>query len=292
MESPVLSAFLPAAIALVMAGLGLTLTVGDFTRLLRQPRAALLALACQMVVLPLVCVALIAAFGIRGLPAVGMMLLVASPGGSLANVFSHLADGDVALNVTLTAINSVLAVVTMPLIVMAAIAGYLGERAGLAPQPLKFLQIVLIVLVPVAAGMWVRHRFPAWTGRTRTPVTVLSVVVLALVVLVAVVTQWPTLTGNVVALGPAVLLLNLLSLGIGYLVPRLARVGRRQCIASAMETGLHNGTLAIALAISVLGDATVAVPAVLYSAIMPIPALLCALVFAGGARPAPRPAVA
>ena len=105
MTSTVFTVFMPIALGLVMFGLGLTLTVADFARVLKYPKAAAVALTCQLVVLPAICYGLVVAFGLQGALAVGMMLLVASPGGITANLFSHLAGGDVALNITLTAIN-------------------------------------------------------------------------------------------------------------------------------------------------------------------------------------------
>ncbi len=108
MTSTVFTIFMPIALGLVMFGLGLTLTVADFDRVLKYPKAAAVALTCQLVVLPAICYGLIVAFGLQGALAVGMMLLVAAPGGITANLFSHLAGGDVALNITLTAMNSLL----------------------------------------------------------------------------------------------------------------------------------------------------------------------------------------
>src|SRR5688500_11371177 len=132
--------FLPIALALVMFGLGLTLTVADFARVAKYPTAALIALVCQVIILPAVCLGLVLAFGLQGVLAVGMMLLVASPGGTSANLFSHLAGGDVALNVTLTAINSVLAVFTLPLVVGLSMAHFMGDEGDVGLQPAKFVQ--------------------------------------------------------------------------------------------------------------------------------------------------------
>ena len=117
MGSTIFAVFLPLALALVMFGLGLTLTVDDFARVLRYPKAAVVALVCQMIVLPAICLGLVYLFRLEGALAVGVMLLVASPGGPSANLFSHIAGGNVALNITLTAINSILAVFTLPLVV-------------------------------------------------------------------------------------------------------------------------------------------------------------------------------
>ncbi|MET9632972.1 bile acid:sodium symporter family protein [Lentzea sp. NPDC006480] len=268
----VVQIFLPLALALVMFGLGLTLTVADFARVAKYPKAALIALVCQVVVLPAICLGLIFAFGLTGVLAVGMMLLVASPGGTSANLFSHLAGGDVALNITLTAINSVLAVFTLPVVVGLSMAHFMGDDAAVGLQPAKFVQVFAIVLVPVAIGMWVRGRFSAWALRMNDPVRVASVVVLVLVIIAAIVQAYQQLLDNIGTLGPVALLLSVLSLLIGYYVPRAVKVERGQAVASAMEIGIHNATIAITLALTVLNDETMAIAPAVYGVLMYLPA--------------------
>src|SRR5688572_8899279 len=112
---------LPVALGIIMFGLGLSLTVGDFARVLKQPKAVLIALICQLIVLPIICFGLVLAFQLPPILAVGMMMLAASPGGTTANLYSHLFRGDIALNISLTAVNSVIAVITLPLITNFAI---------------------------------------------------------------------------------------------------------------------------------------------------------------------------
>ena len=169
MTSTVFTTFMPIALGLVMFGLGLTLTVADFARVLKYPKAAAVALTCQLVVLPAICYGLVVAFGLQGALAVGMMLLVASPGGITANLFSHLAGGDVALNITLTAINSLLSVFALPVVVALATWRFMGDQAAIGLQLGKFVQVLAIVLIPVAIGLWTRHRFGAWAVRMRNP---------------------------------------------------------------------------------------------------------------------------
>src|SRR5688572_16671687 len=130
MGSALTTVALPLALALVMFGLGLSLTPADFARVGRQPKAVVMALALQLLVLPAVCFGLVLAFDLPPLLAVGMLLLAASPGGTTANLFSHLFRGDVALNITLTAVNSLVAVVTLPLITNLAIAYFDPRTAG------------------------------------------------------------------------------------------------------------------------------------------------------------------
>src|SRR5688572_11677644 len=134
MNSPLTLIGLPIALGIIMLGLGLGLTVEDFRRVVRFPKAAVVALACQTVVLPALCFGLVLAFDLAPELAVGMMLLAASPGGTTANLYSHLFGGHVALNVTLTAVNSVLAVLTLPLVVNLASDHFLGDAAAIGLQ--------------------------------------------------------------------------------------------------------------------------------------------------------------
>jgi BASS family bile acid:Na+ symporter len=290
MTSTVFTLFMPVALALVMFGLGLTLTVADFTRVLKYPKAAAVALTCQLVLLPAACFGLVLLFDLHGALAVGMMLLVASPGGPTANLFSHLAGGDVALNITLTAINSLVAAFTLPVVVALATWRFIGNEASIGLQFEKFVQVLAIVVIPVAIGVWARHRFSAWADRMRQPVKIGSGLVLGLVIIAAVAQSFDVLTANMSRLGGIALLLSMLSLTIGYVVPRLVRVSRRQSIASAMEIGIHNVAVAIIVAVSLIGNEVMAVPAAVYGVLMFVPAGLVAYLLSRRAEPIVRPA--
>jgi BASS family bile acid:Na+ symporter len=270
MDSWLTAVALPIALGIVMLGLGLGLTVGDFRRVAAYPRLVLIALGCQIVLLPAVCFGLVVAFGLRPELAIGMMLLAASPGGTTANLYSHLFGGHVAVNVTLTAVNSVLAVVTLPVVVNLSAAYFLGDAAPIGLQFDKVLQVFAIVLVPVAIGMALRARFPSLADRLARPTKILSAVVLVAVIAGAVVKERDNLAGYFLAVGAIVLIFNLISLAAGYGLPRLAGVGERQAIAAGMEIGIHNSTLAITIAISpaLLNNTEIAVPAAVYGVVM------------------------
>ncbi|SDD91440.1 bile acid:sodium symporter family protein [Actinokineospora iranica] len=290
MSSPLTTVFLPIALAIIMFGLGLTLTVADFTRVAKMPRAVLLALAVQVIVLPALCLGLVLLFDLEPDLAVGMMLLAASPGGTTANIFSHLAGGDVALNITLTAVNSVLAIVTLPIIVNLSLAGFLGASGTIGLQPGKMLQVFAIVLVPAAVGMAIARRFPAAAAQLRGPVRIASIVVLVAVILGAMYAERANIGRYIGAVGLLAVLLCVLSLAIGYAVPLLAGVPRPQAIASSFEIGIHNSALAITIALSLLNNATMAVPAAVYGVAMSVPAGIFAWLISR--RKAPVAAVA
>ena len=265
-----LTVLLPLALGMIMLGLGLSLTLEDFRRVGRQPKPVIVALLCQTVLLPLLCFLLVKLFGLAPALAVGLMLLAASPGGTTANLYSHLAHGDVALNISLTAVNSLLAVLTLPLVVNLSLAHFMGEGTTLPLQFDKVLQVFLIVLVPVAIGMGLRARFPAFAARMNRPVRLVSVLFLVAIIALAVLKDWNTLVDYAPSIGLAALAFNLFSLAVGYGVPRLLGLPARQAIAIGMEIGIHNGTLAIAVALSpaLLNNPTMAIPAAIYSLIM------------------------
>jgi BASS family bile acid:Na+ symporter len=268
MNSVLGSVLLPVALAVVMFGLGLSLTVGDFARIRNHPAAVFVALLCQLVLLPVVCFGLVLAFGLPPLLAVGMMLLAASPGGTTANLFSHVFRGDVALNITLTAVNSVVAVVTLPLVTNFAIGHFATDAEAVDLQFDKVVQVFAIVLVPVLLGMLVRRRSPGFADRMDRPVRIFSIVVLACVILATVVSERDNLGTYLAATGLISLVFCVISLSVGYFAPRLFGIAHRQSIASAFEIGVHNSTLAITIAISVLGSTDIAVPAAVYGVVM------------------------
>lgn len=275
---------LPVALGIIMLGLGLSLTVRDFTRVAKHPKAVFIALVCQLVILPAICFGLVLAFNLSPVLAVGMMMLAASPGGTTANLYSHLFRGDVALNISLTAINSVVAVVTLPLITNLAIWYFMPGDPTLGLQLSKTVEVFLIVLGPVAIGMLVRKWRPEFADRMDKPVRIASIIILIVVIAGAIVSNLDILMENIGQLALITVLFCLLSLSVGFFVPRLFRVERRQAIASSFEIGIHNATLAIVIAQTVLGSMELSLPAAVYGVLM----FFVALAFGFGLRAAYR----
>jgi BASS family bile acid:Na+ symporter len=259
---------LPVALGIIMFGLGLTLTLGDFARVGKHPKAVFIALACQLVLLPAVCFGLVLAFHLPPVLAVGMMLLAASPGGTTANLYSHLFRGDVALNISLTAINSVIAVVTLPIIANLAIAFFMPGDRTLGLQLSKMLEVFAIVLLPVALGMLVRWWRPGFADAMDKPVRIASVVILVVVIAGAVFSNLDILAANFGALAIITVLFCLVSLSVGYWLPQRFGVKRAQAVASGFEIGIHNATLAIVIAQTVLGSVELSLPAAVYGVLM------------------------
>lgn len=272
----------PVVVAIIMLGLGLTLTLDDFRRVVKYPRAMVVCLVCQMLVMPAICLGLVVAFNLRPELAVGLMLLAASPGGSTASLYSHLFKGDLALNLSLTAVNSVLALFTLPVIVNLSVAAFVGSDTSIGLQFDKVIQVFAVVLIPIAIGMAVRARFTAFAVRMQSAVKVLSVVVLVLMIVGVIAglgSEVIDILGEIIL---AVVAFNLLSMAVGYYVPRLFRVGERASIASAFEIGLHNATLSITIGMSptLLNNTEMAMPSVTYGFVMFFTAAIFGLVVA------------
>jgi bile acid:Na+ symporter, BASS family len=289
MDSALTTVGLPLALGIIMFGLGLSLTIADFRRVAQHPKVMVLALGCQLLLLPLVCFGLVAVFDLPPLLAVGMMLLAASPGGTSANLFSHLFRGDVALNVSLTAVNSVISIVTLPLITNLAINHY-DQGDSVSLQFIKVVEVFAIVLVPVAIGMFVRSRSAAFGDRMDRPVRIGSALILATLVVAILIDQRENMQDYLVDVGLAAGLFCAISLVVGYVVPRAFGVREEQAVASSMEIGVHNATLAIYVAVEVLDDITISVPAGVYSLFMFAFATLWGYLLTRRRTPAAQPA--
>lgn len=267
MDSALATVGLPIALAIIMFGLGLDLTVDDFKRIGRQPKAAVIALVCQIVILPAVCFGLVVAFDLPALLGIGMLLLAASPGGTTAALFSRLFKGDVALNISLTAVNTAIAFVTLPLITGLAISYY--DRQDDVTMPLgEVAKVFALILVPVGLGMLVRAKSPAFAERMDKPVRIGSAVILAILVLGILLDQRENVTDYIADVGLISAVFCAISLLVGYFVPKALGVTGPQAIASSMEVGVHNSTLAIFVAVEVLDSVEISVPAAVYSLIM------------------------
>jgi BASS family bile acid:Na+ symporter len=263
---------LPLALAFMMFSMGLALVADDFRRVVVQPKAFAVGAVCQMLILPLIALALVLAwqrvFGLDPVLAVGFMILAACPGGVTSNMLTHLAKGETALSISLTAVISLASVFTIPFVVNLAIDLFLGREAVHLPLGETVAGIFAITTVPVLLGMAVRRWAPALARRAEPPARVVATALFVLIVAGAVVAEWDLLRTHFLDLGAAVLALNLATMTMGWSVARAARLDRRAGIAISLETGLQNGTLAIFVAATLLGSEAMIVPAGVYSLIM------------------------
>jgi BASS family bile acid:Na+ symporter len=267
--------FFPFVVVAVMLALGLTLTVADFRRAATVRRPLLVALICQVVLLPGLCLLIAEVLRLSPNLAVGLMLMAATPGGLLANVVSHLANGDLALNLTLTAINAVLSIVAIPAILALSLTWFLGEGRFIPLQFDKFFGVFALVLIPTAIGVAVRHRFPDLARRLHKPVRIAAAVLLIVAVAAGIAGGRATLWSNFGMLSAAVVSFCAISLTVGYLAPRFMHLAPRQAVAVSLEIGLHNAVVAIGIALSpqLLNNAEMATPAAVYGVYAPLIAL-------------------
>ncbi|WAC93145.1 bile acid:sodium symporter family protein [Mycobacterium sp. Aquia_213] len=274
--------YFPYVIAVVMLALGLTLTVDDFKRAATMRRPLAVALLCQALLLPSLCLLIAEAFHLEPHLAVGLMLMAATPGGTMANIVSHLFNGDLALNLTLAAINAALSVVALPAILAASMTWFLGQGRFIPLQLDKFVMVFALVLIPTAIGIAIRNRFPELARRMKTPVKIVAVLLLIVAIGGAIAQGETTLLKNFGVVSGAVVSFCAVSLTVGYLVPRLMRLGPPQGIAISLEIGLHNTVVALGVALSpqLLNSVEMAAPVAIYGALSP----LMALTFIGAVR--------
>lgn len=268
MNTGIITIFLPLSLAIIMTGLGLELTLKDFKRVSQHPKAVFIALFCQLVILVGVAFAICKILDLPPLLSIGLILLAASPGGATANLFSYLYKGDVALNISLTAINAVIAAITLPLIVNFSIQHFLQDGTQIGLQFSKILQVFVIILVPVMIGMLIRRYAPNIANRLEKPVRIFAVVFLVLIIIGAVASERQNIMAYLGQVGFATALFCVASLSIGYFFPRLFGISSFQARACAFEIGIHNSTLAMTIAITLMASSEIAIPAAVYSIFM------------------------
>jgi BASS family bile acid:Na+ symporter len=270
MQSSLFTAvLLPLALAMVMLGMGLSLLLEDFKRITRYPKAVAVGTVCQVLLLPLIGTLTTLIVPMQPEIAVGLIVLAVCPGGPSSNLVTYLAKGDVALSVTLTAVSSIVTVFTIPLFTNLALQHFLGESAAIAlPISSTMLQIFLITLLPIVIGMAIRHQFPDTARRLEKQMSRLAIGLLALIIVLLLVREGSKLPGFLVQVGLGVLLLNLLTMLAGWGAAKLFRLPLAQQICIAIEVGIQNGTLAIAITAGLLNTPDMAIPAAVYSLFM------------------------
>lgn len=269
MNVPIVTVLLPLALAFIMLYLGLTLQLADFRSVLQRPRALLLGLVGQMLMVPLLALLVAWSTGLDPLMAVGLMVLAACPGGVSSGLLTHLARGDVALSIALTAITSVAAMASLPLVVDGAMHLFMatGLRIDL-PLTSMVRSIFMLTTVPVLTGMALRAWQPQRVARVEPWAARVATSLFVLIVLATFWDQRRVLLDNLAQIGPAILLLNGLILAGAWLLSRQARLNRRDAIAVATECGLQNAALGIFVCVQLLQSPAMSVPSVVYALLM------------------------
>jgi bile acid:Na+ symporter, BASS family len=260
---------LPISLAFAMLGMGLSLVLEDFQRVTRYPKAVAVGTVCQLLLLPLIGVLITQVVPMQPAIAVGLIILAICPGGASSNLITYLAKGDVALSVTFTALSSLITVFTIPIFANLALQRFMGESAAIAlPIGQTMVQILLITLLPTAIGMAIRHRFPKTARRLEKQASRLAIGLLALIIVLLLIREGSKLPGFLLQVGIGVLLLNVLATLAGFLVGKLFQLPLAQQLCIAIEVGIQNGTLALAITAGLLNNPDMAIPAAVYSLLM------------------------
>jgi BASS family bile acid:Na+ symporter len=271
---------LPIGLAIVMLGMGLTLLPEDFQRVTRYPKAVAVGLASQLLFLPIVGFLVASVVPMQPEIAVGLMVLAICPGGPSSNLITYFAKGDVAPSVMLTAVSSTITVFTIPILANLALRYFIGQNAAIAlPIAQTMLQIFIITLIPVGLGMWIRQQFPDFSRRLEKVTNRLAVAILVAIITAVIVREWNRLPTFFAQVGIGVVLLNVISVLMGFWFGKLFHLKFAQRICIAIEVGIQNGTLAIAITAGLLNNPDMAVPAAVYSLFIYVTGILA--IFSG-----------
>jgi len=270
---------LAISLIIIMFGMGLSLTLDDFKRIIKFPKAIIVGLTNQLVILPLIGYILTTSFDVSPSVAIGLMILAACPGGPTSNLIAHLSKGDTALSVSLTAISSVISTVTIPFIVNFALELHLNEGQIIQLPVIKTIaQIFIIVIIPVAIGMYVNKKNESFAERMEKPVRKLSTVVLVLVIMGIIIKERENMGEYFEQAGLISYSLNIISMLIGFLSAKALSLSKKQAISISIEAGIQNGTMAIMIATTLLGNTEYAVAPAIYSILMFFSGVLLILV--------------
>ncbi|MEM8641532.1 MAG: bile acid:sodium symporter family protein [Cyanobacteria bacterium P01_G01_bin.54] len=294
MESSFLTAILlPLALFIIMLGMGLGLTIRDFKQIFVAPKAVILGLFAQLVMLPMVGFGLASIFPLAPELAVGVMIIAACPGGATSNLMTYIARGNVALSIALTAISSVITIFTIPLVVNFSMQAFMGEGTALQlPFWQTVIKIAVITLIPVSLGMLLNHSAPRFAATVEKGVKWLSLSFLGLIIAIILIQERAYIVDFFLQVGWVTLTLNVLTMALGFAIATLAQLNRPTTKTLTIEVGIQNGTLAIAVASAplFLNNPTMAIPPAIYSLIMDITGFAFALWCqgqAGAVKPAP-----
>ncbi len=260
---------LAISLIIIMLGMGLSLVSADFKRVFLYPKAVVVGLLNQLVLLPLIAFGVTMLFPTRPEIAVGLMILAACPGGPTSNLIAHLAKADTALSVSLTALSSFITLLTIPFIVNLALTHFLDAGTVIKLDVMNTItQILVIVIIPVIIGMLIRHYKEDFALKMEKPVRIASGIVLMLVIVGLVIKEKDNILSYLQEAGLVALMLNVATMLVGYASARMLTINKKMARSISIESGIQNGTLAITIAVVLLGNTEYAITAAVYSLIM------------------------
>ena len=259
----------PLSLALIMLALGMGLTVQDFTRVVKQPKDFLVGLVCQLIFLPIIAFALVFILDTPVELAVGLMIIAAAPGGVTSNILTKFANGDVALSISLTAIISLLSIITVPFIIFKSI-DLLNASASTNEISMTGISIkmFLVVTLPVILGMIIRRFANNFVSSNEKTIQTISLILFLIVLFGAIIQERANILPYMMKAGTITFLLNIIMMLIGFYVAKIFATGIKQRKCISLECGLQNGTLAIFVATQIFNDVVFIIPAAIYSLIM------------------------
>lgn len=260
--------FLPAALVLIMYGVGLDLRLADFGRVVSQPRGVVAGALAQILLIPLIGLTIAFTVPLAAPLAVGIVIIAACPGGAVSNLISYLARADVALSVSLTAISSVITVFTIPVIVNLAVRELMPDAGIELPMIWTSLKLAAVTLVPVIAGMGTRSLAPSLALRSEKTVRRLSAIFLMVVIAIAVLDHVQELPRYLRILALPLVTLNAAAIGAGWIIGRIARLDGPRIMTLMIEAGIQNGALGITIPAILIGNEEMAIPPALYGVLM------------------------
>ncbi|MEN8155357.1 MAG: bile acid:sodium symporter family protein [Bacteroidota bacterium] len=260
---------LAASLVIIMLGMGLSLVADDFKRIMLYPKAVIVGLVNQLILLPLIGFLIVVIFPLKPEIAIGIMILAACPGGPTSNLIAHLAKGDTALSVTLTALSSFITILTIPFIVNFALVHFLEQGQMIRLDVIDSIkQIFVIIIIPIVIGMLIRKHAEGFALKMARPVRIASALVLALVIIGIVLKERANMVSYFQQAGVVALLLNMTTMTVGYFTAKLFRIKDSRAISISIESGIQNGTLAISVAVVLLGSTELAIAPAIYSLLM------------------------
>ena len=265
---------LPLALAFIMFTLGLGLSFSDFIKVAKNPKNFLIGLVSQLIFLPIVAIIIVFIWPLQPELAIGLILIAAAPGGVTSNILTSFAKGDVALSISLTAVISLLSVISVPIVLGISIGLISDETLGSISLTGVAFSMFLIVTLPVLLGMIFKASLSYLTKIIEKPAKILSALLFALVLIGAIVAERENVIEYFAQTGLVVLLLNILMMVIAFYWAKAFGTGTAQQKAISLECGLQNGTLAIFVGTSVFGGGLYIIPAATYSLIMYVTSLI------------------
>ena len=267
--SPLIDIGLPIALAIIMVGIGLTLSVADFRREARQPRGMVVGSVGQVLITPLAGFAIVLLLDLDAVVAVGVIIAAACPGGTTSNLIAFLGRANVALSIVMTVIASIVTIVTLPLFTELALDWQLGVDGGVEVPLVRTIGLLFgVILIPVLLGMVVRARNVALAARVERAVSIFGAVVLVALIVGIAIGIGEDVPRFLAQAGPAMILLNLAGMGVGWFSGRLAGLNWTDRLTLAMELGVKNSTLGILLATLLSSNFEYAVPSAVYGLVM------------------------